>query len=745
MLDTRLRKTHKLTIAVITAVILLPALILVGLYPRMEKAALDKKAKYEQEYENRLEEYEQAEYQWGLEGSFVHMVTEASYYLYGNLLSDASGTFVDMSVLEEYGWIDDYYRIREATDYYVELKDEKETYTSTNASWDMANLLSLSDEEVMNQLDEKVPGTAGFIMLEFNAYGEIGNVRLSMRDWIWTEDTYYNRVMESMDQYMDNTIYWQGIMGEEWNSDELVPKSFRAIFVLNDISSFGYSYYPNEYDYGYYWSWSSLYMDTGAIIPVLAMAAFVALAALLLPFIKKLETGWEKLFCLPFEVIAALTFFGACGAYEMFMIMSQSVMTDIQMIAESENVVLNIIGIPVTSEFLYGVLLVVNFIGWSLCFLAEYIVVTSFRQFLCGPIQYFKERVLATRLLRWVKRQLIRLYNYVTDIDINEKMHSSIIKIVLANFVVVALLCCLWFWGIVGLIIYSIALYILLKRYGEKIQIWYQSLLHTTHQMAAGNLKVQVEDDLGVFQELGTELKEVQKGFSKAVVEEARSQNMKTELITNVSHDLKTPLTAMIIYIDLMKKEDLTEEERTSYVNIVDQKSQRLKVLIEDLFEVSKAASGSIQMNYMDVDVVSLMKQVRLEMEEKIADSDLLFKWNLPEEKLVLSLDGQKTYRIFENLLNNVLKYSLPHSRVYVDILNQDTQAQVMFRNISATELAEDPGRLTERFVRGDASRQTEGSGLGLAIVKSFVELQNGKLDISIDGDLFKVSIVWRK
>ena len=220
---------------------------------------------------------------------------------------------------------------------------------------------------------------------------------------------------------------------------------------------------------------------------------------------------------------------------------------------------------------------------------------------------------------------------------------------------------------------------------------------------------------------------------------------MKTELITNVSHDLKTPLTAIITYVDLLKKEDITEEERRSYVATLDQKSQRLKVLIEDLFEVSKANSGNISMNFMEVDVVNLMKQVRLEMEDKIAASGLIFRWNLPEEKIILSLDGQRTYRVFENLLNNILKYSMPNSRVYIDIVERNLEVQVVFKNMSAAELNFDAERLTERFVRGDESRKTEGSGLGLATVKSFVELQNGKVDVSVDGDLFKVTLAWQK
>jgi signal transduction histidine kinase len=150
-------------------------------------------------------------------------------------------------------------------------------------------------------------------------------------------------------------------------------------------------------------------------------------------------------------------------------------------------------------------------------------------------------------------------------------------------------------------------------------------------------------------------------------------------------------------------------------------------------------------MDYMDVDIVNLMKQVRLEMEDQIADSNLLFRWNLPDEKVILRLDGQKTYRVFSNLINNIVKYSMPNSRVYIDIKEENEFISVHSKNISQTELDFDVNRLTERFVRGDVSRNTEGSGLGLDIAKSFVELQNGTFKIDVDGDLFKVMITWSK
>ena len=337
------------------------------------------------------------------------------------------------------------------------------------------------------------------------------------------------------------------------------------------------------------------------------------------------------------------------------------------------------------------------------------------------------------------------LYKYVTAIDVHEKTNKSIVKIVIAIFVILTILCCMWFFGVAGLVIYSVALYVILRKEGEKIQRQYDSILHATKQMADGDLKISLEEDLGMFATIGDSLQEVQQGFEKAVLEEAKSQNMKTELITNVSHDLKTPLTAIITYVDLLKKDDITEEERKSYITTLDQKSQRLKILIEDLFEVSKAHSGSVTMNFMDVDVVNLLKQVRSEMDEQIKGSELQFRWSLPEEKIILSLDGQRTYRVFENLMNNILKYAMPHSRVYIDMDSSQTEVKIVFRNVSAVELDYDADRLTDRFVRGDSARNSEGSGLGLAIVKSFVKLQNGTFYVEVDGDLFKAVIQFKK
>ena len=215
---------------------------------------------------------------------------------------------------------------------------------------------------------------------------------------------------------------------------------------------------------------------------------------------------------------------------------------------------------------------------------------------------------------------------------------------------------------------------------------------------------------------------------------------MKSELITNVSHDLKTPLTAIITYVKLLQEPGVTEEQRKEYLETLDRKSLRLKALIEDLFEVSKANSQNITLDIRDVDIVSMVKQVEFEME----DAGLDVRMSMPEEKVIVPLDSQKTFRIFENLFGNIAKYALPGTRVYVNGFTAKDEVTIILKNITAQELSVSGEELTERFVRGDASRNTEGSGLGLAIAKSFTELQSGKFRIELDGDLFKVVLIWK-
>ncbi len=288
-------------------------------------------------------------------------------------------------------------------------------------------------------------------------------------------------------------------------------------------------------------------------------------------------------------------------------------------------------------------------------------------------------------------------------------------------------------------IIYSLFIFSYLKDRMCELEQLYM----VTDEISLGNFNQHMELNLGIFNPILEKLNSISEGFKIAVDEEIKSQNLKTELISNVSHDLKTPLTSIISYIDLLKKENDMSETQKEYIEILEQKSQRLTLLIEDLFEASKAASGNISFNKSSLDLVSLLRQTIAENENEISASGLLFKIQLPdsEQKIICNLDGKRTYRIFDNLISNILKYSLPSSRVYIDVSLNMNKVLIVFKNISAYEMNFNPNDIAERFVRGDKSRNTDGSGLGLSIAKSFTELQGGDFNIYIDGDLFKVAI----
>ena len=361
-----------------------------------------------------------------------------------------------------------------------------------------------------------------------------------------------------------------------------------------------------------------------------------------------------------------------------------------------------------------------------------------------GFKNYIRKHLLVYKVKDFIFFILRKLINYIKGIDLNKNSDKVLLIILGINFVIVSILCSVWFFGIFGVVIYSGILFYFGRKYIDKWKKDYNKILEKTKEISNGNLDSKDDEDCGFFNPMRDELNNIQKGFKAAVEEEVKSQRMKTELISNVSHDLKTPLTSIIAYVDLLKGEE-DEEKRKAYLETLERKSQRLKHLIEDLFEVSKATTGNINLNIMDVDISYLMKQVVLELDDKINEAGLDMRLSLPEEKVILSLDGQRTYRVFENLIINVVKYALPNSRVYIDIKNGRENVDVIIKNISADEITFNINEISDRFVRGDKSRNTEGSGLGLAIVKSFVELQGGKFHIEVDGDLFKAIISFKK
>ncbi len=275
------------------------------------------------------------------------------------------------------------------------------------------------------------------------------------------------------------------------------------------------------------------------------------------------------------------------------------------------------------------------------------------------------------------------------------------------------------------------------------IAVQWQKLHRAGKQFAEGNLdyKIDTSKMFFTFKQHGENLNNISKGIAIALEQKMKSERLRTELITNVSHDIKTPLTSIINYVDLLKKENLPEQA-SAYVEVLDRQSHRLKKLTEDLVEASKASTGNIQCHLVPLDIVELVQQSIAEYSEKLENAYLEPIVNAPENEPVFILaDGNLMWRVLSNLLNNACKYSQPNTRVYLQIKQNDDNVWITVKNISRDQLNVAPEELMERFVRGDSSRSTEGSGLGLNIARSLVELQKGKFMLSIDGDLFKAQI----
>ncbi len=256
----------------------------------------------------------------------------------------------------------------------------------------------------------------------------------------------------------------------------------------------------------------------------------------------------------------------------------------------------------------------------------------------------------------------------------------------------------------------------------------------TAYQMALDGLS-------GKELEMGRLINSIGTGLEYALQEQVKSERLKADLITNVSHDIKTPLTSIINYVDLLKRENLPGERAREYLNVLDQKSQRLKNLTEDLVEASKASSGNVKLEMATLDLVAMIWQTNGEFEEKFSTRNLELVASLPSESILIKADGRHLWRVLENVYNNAFKYAMEHSRVYTEVCREENRVYFTIKNMSESPLNVQGSDLTERFVRGDVSRTTEGSGLGLSIAQSLTKLQEGSFEILTDGDLFKVRI----
>lgn len=709
MLDTRSKSSHK--IGIITAVLFLAfcSVIMMGQYGSMAS------------YLNT----EEAEDTWNTDAlwGMGYDLNEGNYILYNEYAKETDPS----EVLEEYGQ-----RRFDLTKKYLD-------YGVFNSEGE--SVLDDTSNTVSDRLQaEDTEDYAFRVTYWFSQSGELSGIQvdgteMSPQEAYNLEVQYLNEFANSQEDYGIASIATISDVSIVYGMTEDNLISYCSAFSSDDIGVYDLAYSP-------------AFADTMKVLCLI-----IVVAALLLPCVKRLDISEMKMFQVPFEipVIVLLCLF----ATEVIIIP-----------AEMAYMTINGTFLQSSGYILETGITLINFAVWFIFFGILFWAVTSMRVMVRMKGAYWKERTLTVRMIRRIRNRgdeddvkmkeraggiirkirdfFARQYDALQHLDFQDKTNRTILKVVVINFIILFIVCLFWWYGTFALIIYSVLLFFFLRKYMTDIQEKYKLLLKSTNQLAEGHLDVPIDGDIGLFNPIQDELKKIQKGFKKAVEEEVKNERMKTELVTNVSHDLRTPLTAIITYTDLLKNEK-DEEKRKEYIQVLERKSLRLKVLIEDLFEISKAASKSVVMHFMKVDIIDLLKQVELENDSKIKEMNLEFKWRLPEHKLVMYLDSQKTYRIFENLIVNITKYALPHTRVYIEVTEKESSVHISMKNVSATELDFNTDEITDRFVRGDSSRNTEGSGLGLAIAKSFVELQHGTLKISTEADLFKADIMLPK
>lgn len=414
------------------------------------------------------------------------------------------------------------------------------------------------------------------------------------------------------------------------------------------------------------------------------------------------------------------------------------------------NIPMDIFSCIVFAIFIFGVLLIDCFTGFvtQIAFLT--FVITAFYfvalwYLLSGVVQIKAKTILKHTAIYWIFKKIKKFGGLIKHIYKNFSTAYKVLLVMAAYWVVQLIFMGInayendnliigWLFlnGVVSVVILLCAIaFGRVKQGGEKI--------------VNGDLdnKIDTSYMFGDIKDFADSLNNINQGLQTAIDDKMRSERFKTELITNVSHDIKTPLTSIVNYVDLIQKEDCDNEKINEYIEVLDRQSKRLKKLIEDLVEASKATTGNISVELTKCNLSVLINQAVGEFSQKLEDKNLQVVQNIQNDEIYILADGRRLWRVIDNLLNNICKYALSGTRVYIDLIENNGRAEMTFKNISEQPINVSANDLTERFVRGDRSRNTEGSGLGLSIAKSLTELQNGSFEITTDADLFKVKIIF--
>lgn len=546
------------------------------------------------------------------------------------------------------------------------------------------------------------------------------DIELRNNDFLITGSVQHNRII------IDKVQKTQRLMDSDYS---FIDKSFKSkmndyfneINSKNDVKNLKFAYYASLDDEVFKDIERDVFRDQ-VIVQIGVSVLIAAILSLLVGLFMNMEKvdgseSLRKVFKFPIEAVIIL--------FIIFVI-------SIAGISSMNQVYTNL--------FIFYALYLVGLMIISLT--ANYFVILIKSIFNKNTENYLVENALIYRAFKASIAEFSRVDKFDNKEINNAKMKFTLVYLVLC---IVVFLLLMFFAGmfataseaiLIPMIIFAGFIYfIILKNINQVARINKEA-----SEIVGGNYKKKIEKTGGLYDGIVDNFNNIGSNLDNAIEDAVKSERLKTELITNVSHDLKTPLTSILNYSDLLSKEDNSQEEAKEYAKIINEKSNKLRVLIEDLFEVSKATSNNIELDRQELDFNSLVAQSIGEWEDKIKENNIEIISNLPEEKVMLKIDGQKFSRVLDNLFSNISKYALENSRVYVD-LRDEGGVQLTIKNISKYPLNISAEELMERFTRGEKSRTTSGSGLGLSIASSFVRAHGASFDIDIDGDLFKVTI----
>lgn len=578
-----------------------------------------------------------------------------------------------------------------------------------------------------NELDDRLEQSEHLYSNEENS--EKLTKKEIKRDMISEDLRYYNRILNNVEKLEEPLYYVTDGDYTLTNTEQTKQADFKQYPVYYISEGLDWEINPEELrKTSSYYGYSHVDQSTS---PDEGMKVYIGYTE---KYLKKVTKEWQE------DKSATMSAFYYLLAYMVlfFLCLLYLMLTTGKKSFKDEKVYMNpidklYVDVQIVLLFLLPVLwfgtgIEMRMINWMLYPFTLFIVIICLT-FLLSIIRHMKNKTFFSHSIIYLTCRW--LYRFVKDIYDSGSVGMKVVIAVIVYPIIAA--ATLFFFPIT----IGVAVWLSLRQVKN-----FNKVQEGAKLMKEGNLQHYIDiDGKGEFATLAANINGINEGFKQAVHNELKNERMKTELITNVSHDIRTPLTSLITYTDLLKTET-DPEKMQEYIDILEQKSKRLEVLTDDLFAAAKASSGDIPVNLEEIDIVALINQGIGEVSEQISAKSLIFKFNYPKENMYVIADGKLLWRSIENVLSNIFNYALEGSRVYIDIINQKDNIQISFKNISKYELNITEDELMERFKRGDESRSSHGSGLGLSITQSLIENQNGEFEINIDGDLFK-SIIY--